>query len=223
MRAQPLPQEMQGFRNQIAQLATTYGIHNLEVLIAPHIGKAVQPGSTNPPQLLIGKELIDAGDEAMLYFLVFRALKLIQANACALSRTAPIDLWPVVAALLSLFADNWQPQGADPKKFAVAQQRIRASLPRNLDDDVPVLALEVIGGIGNRASQLATALHEWGNRTALLAIGDPRAALRALAGGELPEDDAERAKWVTRNAEARDLAVFSVSEKYAQARQALGL
>ncbi len=179
MRAQPLPQEMQAFRGQIAQLATAYGIHNLEVLVAPHIGKVVQPASTNPPQILIGKDLLDAGDEAMLYFLVFRALKLIQANACALSRTAPIDLWPVLAALLSLFADNWQPQGADAKKFGVAQQRVRASLPRNLDDDVPVLALEVIGGIGNRASQLATALHEWGNRTALLAIGDPRAALRA--------------------------------------------
>ncbi|MEZ4373369.1 MAG: hypothetical protein R3B07_21275 [Polyangiaceae bacterium] len=223
MRAQPLPQEMQGFKQQIAQLAMSYGIHNLEVLVAPHIGKAAQPASTNPPQLVIGKELLDAQDEAMLYFLVFRALKLIQANACALSRTAPIDLWPVVAALLSLFADNWQPQGADAKKFAVAQQRIRASLPRTLDDDVPVLALEVIGNIGNRASQLATSLHEWGNRTALLAIGDPRAALRAIAGGEIPDDDAERAKWVTRNAEARDLAVFSVSEKYAQARQALGL
>lgn len=223
MRAQPLPQEMQGFRQQIAQLAASYGVHNLEVLVAPHIGKSVQPASTNPPQLVIGKELLDADDQAVLYFLVFRALKLIQANACALSRTAPIDLWPVLAALLSLFADNWQPQGADAKKFAVAQQRIRATLPRSLDDDVPVLALEVIGGIGNRASQLATALHEWGNRTALLAIGDPRAALRAIAGGELPEEDAERAKWVTRNAEARDLAVFSVSEKYAQARQALGL
>src|SRR5690606_32392653 len=175
----------------------------IEVLPAPGQGMTVTPVSTNPPQIVISKELIDSGDQAVLYFLVFRALKLIQANACALSRTAPIDLWPVLAALLSLFAENWQPQGADPKKFAVAQQRLRASLPRIRDDDVPVLALEVIGSIGNRASQLATSLHEWGSRTGLLAVGDPRAALRAIGGGELPEDDAERAKWVTRNAEAR--------------------
>lgn len=223
MRAQPVPQEAQAFRSQILQLATSFGIHNIDVLIAPGLGMTVTPVSTNPPQIVISKELLDGADQAVLYFLVFRALKLIQANACALSRTAPIDLWPVLAALLSLFAENWQPQGADPKRFAVAQQRLRASLPRNLDDDVPVLALEVIGSIGNRASQLAASLHEWGSRTGLLAVGDPRAALRAIGGGELPDDDAERAKWVTRNTEARDLAIFSVSEKYGQARQALGL
>jgi hypothetical protein len=92
---------------------------------------------------------------------------------------------------------------------------------------VPVLALEVIGNLGNRVSQLGTAIHQWGNRTGLLAVGSPNAALRglALAAGQLagPPPGPERVKWVIRNPEARDLAVFSVSEPYAEARFRLGI
>ena len=96
-----------------------------------------------------------------------------------------------------------------------------------LDDDVPVLAQEVIGSLRNRVSQLGTAMHQGGNRTGLLAVGSPNAALRglALAAGQLagPPAGPERVKWVIRNPEARDLAVFSVSEGYAEARARLGV
>ncbi len=221
LKAQPLPMEAEALRQNLMQLASAFGIGELSVLVAPGQGFTVTPVSSTPPQILIGKELLEAGDDASLYFLVFRALKLIQGRASALARVAPIDLWPTFAAMLGLFAQNFRPQGADAKRFAVATGRLRAALPKQLDEDLPVLALEVIGAIGNRASQLATALHEWGNRTALLAIGDPRAALRALHGGPLLEDEAERMKWIGRS-EARDLVIFSVSEKYGQARTASG-
>jgi hypothetical protein len=97
-----------------------------------------------------------------------------------------------------------------------------------LDGDVPVLALEVIGAIGNRASQLATATHQFGNRAGLLAVGNPSAAIEgiALASGQgkaMPESGPDRLKWIVRNPEARDVAVFSVSDQYAQARASLGL
>jgi hypothetical protein len=97
-----------------------------------------------------------------------------------------------------------------------------------VDDDVPMLALEVIGSIGNRASQLGTAVNEWGNRTSLLATGNPAVAFRsiAFAAGSPsgpPEDPNERLKWIVRNPEARDIAVYSVGDAYAQAREMLGL
>jgi hypothetical protein len=186
------------------------------------------PISSAPPQLVFGQALLDSEDDAARYFLLIRSLKILQGNAAALSRTTPIELWPVLAAFLGSFAPNWIPQGVDAKKLADAQKRIQGSMTPQLEDDVPVLALEVIGAIGNRASLLGTALHQWGNRTALLSAGSLVASLRgvALASGQSaapPKDGAERVKWIVRNAEARDLATFAVGEQYAEARTRLGL
>jgi len=177
---------------------------------------------------VFGQSLLDSEDDAARYFLLIRCLKILQGNAAALSRTAPIDLWPVLAAYLSNFAPNWIPQGVETKKLADAQRRIQAAMPPKVDDDVPVLALEVIGAIGNRASLLGTAIHQWGNRTALLSAGSLVASLRgvAFAVGQAsgpPKDGPERVKWIVRNPEARDLATFGVGEQYAEARSRLGL
>jgi hypothetical protein len=91
-----------------------------------------------------------------------------------------------------------------------------------------MLALEIGGTIGNRASQLGTAINQWANRAALLAVGDPSIALRAIGrsagpGKGLPDEGVERLKWIVRNSEARDLAVFSVSDAYSEARRRVGL
>jgi hypothetical protein len=132
-----------------------------------------------------------------------------------------------MAGLLGLLAPGWTAQGVDARKLADARNRIQAVMPKSIEDDLPTLALDVTGLIGNRASQLATAVYEWGNRAALLAVGDPMAALRAIAlttgGSGPPASGPERIKWIVRNAEARDLAIFSVSEHYAEARRRLGL
>jgi hypothetical protein len=185
------------------------------------------PVSSNPPVIVFGQTLLDQADDAARFFLLMRSLKILQGRASALSRTPPIELPAVVSAFLSMFATNWVPQGVDAKKLADARARLEQAMRGRLDDDVPVLALEVIGSLGNRVSQLGTAVHQWGNRTGLLAVGAPNAAIRglALAAGQLagPPGGAERVKWVIRNPEARDLAVFSVSEPYAEARRRLGI
>jgi hypothetical protein len=227
MRAQPLLASSNPLVAQIQQMATAFGIHNIEVYSSTALGPVCMPVSSAPPRLVLGSVLLENDDSART-FLVLRSLKILQARAATLSRTAPIDLWPVLAAFLSVLSTNWQPQGVDATKFADGQRRISGALPRQLDDDVPVLALEVIGSIGNRASQIGTAINQWGNRAALLAIGSPVAALRgvALASGHLegpPVERVERLKWIVRSPEARDLAVFSVSEQYAEARRRAGL
>ena len=229
IRATPLPSEAALLASQVQQMATAFGIHNVEVYASAALGPTCTPASSAPPRLVLGTELLAADiDETARTFLILRALKLLQARASTLSRTAPIDLWPVLAGMLSVFAPTWQPAGVDAKKVAEHQTRLKAALVRELDTDVPVLAMEVIGSIGNRASQLGTAVNQWGNRTALLALGSPSAALLgvALGGGHPegpPEDASERLKWIVRNPEARDLAVFSVSEQYAEARRRLGV
>jgi tetratricopeptide (TPR) repeat protein len=228
LRTSPLLLTSPAFTSYVQQVAASFGIHELEVLASPALGLACMPISSAPAQVVFGQGLLDSDDDAARYFLLIRCLKILQGNAAALSRTPPVELWPVLAAYLSIFAPNWIPQGVDAKKLSDAQQRIQGAQKGALDDDVPVLALEVIGAIGNRASLLGTALHQWGNRTALLSAGSLVASLRGVAfasglSAGPPKDGPERVKWIVRQPEARDLATFGVSEQYAEARARLGL
>jgi hypothetical protein len=96
------------------------------------------------------------------------------------------------------------------------------------DPNLGALAADIIGNIGNRASTLNTAINSWGNRAALLAIGDPSIALSGIAwaSGNInapPASGKDRVTWIGRNAEARDIAVYLVSDAYADARTQLGL
>lgn len=211
----------------VQNVAQSFGLRGLDVFASPALGPVCLPVSTNPPQIVFGQSLLDHSDDAARFFLLMRALKILQGNAAALSRTPPIELPAVMSAFLSLLAPSWTPQGADAKKLAEARAKLEPHLPNRVDHEVPVLALEVVGGLGNRISQLGTAIHQWGDRTGLLAVGSPSAALRALSlvAGQLqgPPAGPERVKWVIRNPEARDLAVFSVSEAYAEARGRLGV
>jgi hypothetical protein len=101
------------------------------------------------------------------------------------------------------------------------------ALPRNLDPTVGVIALEAAGTLGNQAAMLGPAAHAWANRVALLAVGDPDSALEAIAwarGEEgAPAGSEERAGWIARTAEARELMTFSVTDAYSEARSRLGL
>jgi hypothetical protein len=211
----------------VQDVARAFGFPGVNVLASPVLGATCLPAGSSPPSLVFGQTLLESADDAGRYCLLVRALKVLQGRAATVARTAPIDLWPLMAGLLGLLAPGWTPQGVDARKLADARTRIQAVMPAKLDDDLPTLALEVTGLIGNRASQLSTAVYEWGNRAALLAVGDPLAALRSIAlstgGVGPPASGPERIKWIVRNAEARDLAIFSVSEHYAEARRRLGL
>ncbi len=161
LRAAPLPVSSAAFNSYVQQVGTSFGIRGLEVFVSPALGPVCMPVSSNPPQLVFGQALLDSEDDAARYFLMIRSLKIVQGHAAALSRTAPIELWPVLAAFLSVLAPDWIPQGVDARKLGEAQKRIQAAISQPLDGEVPVLALEVIGAIGNRASLLGTALHQW--------------------------------------------------------------
>ncbi len=228
LRAGPLPGEFAQLQDHVEQVASAFGIDGVEVLVSPALGAICMPVSSAPARVVYGESLLSQGNAVARYFLLIRALKIIQTGATTLARTAPIDLWPLLAGFLNVFAANWEPQGADARKTAQATQRIKQVMTAPLDNDVPMLALEVIGSIGNRASQLSVATNQFGNRAGLLAVGDPASALEgvALAAGQdkgLPPAPPERLRWIVRNSEARDLAIFSVTDQYVQARQALGV
>lgn len=137
-------------------------------------------------------------------------------------------MWPLVAAYLKAFNTTWVPQGVDQGKLTDFYGRVSRALPKGLDAQISLLAAEVIGSIGNRASTLNTVINGWGNRAGLLAAGDLNVAITGIAwaGGHTnqpPPTGKERMTWIGRNAEARELVVFSVSDGYADARTRLGL
>lgn len=228
IRATPLPPPYADTGEHIHQIAVAYGLPSIQVHASNALGAVIVPAGTSPPSLVIGHALLAAQRRDVLTFLVHRALKAIQANASAFSRTAPIDLWPLLAAYLRAFAPTWTPVGVDPQKLADAYGRVTRSMPARLDPQVGVLAADVIGSIGNRASTLNVVVNGWGDRAGLLAMGDPNVALTAIAwaGGHLnapPAEGKDRVTWIGRNAEARELVVFSVSDGYADARARLGM
>jgi tetratricopeptide (TPR) repeat protein len=226
LRAAPLPPTSAEFVRQVEDTAAAFGIPEIEILVSPVLGPTCLAVSGHPARLIYGSALFERGDDAMRFFLLIRALKLVRTRAATLARTAPIELGPTLAGFLSTLAPSYKPEGLDAKKLAEAQRRVREAVTRPFDSEVGLLALEVVGSIGNRASQLATALNQWASRAALLSLGNPLSAMRALslAGGQdLPDTDVERLKFIVRHAEARDVAVFSTSDAYIEARARLGI
>ncbi|MGK3997113.1 hypothetical protein [Sorangium sp. So ce1024] len=227
IRATPLPPQHADITDLARGVGAAYGLPNLQVYMTSALGAVCVPASTSPPRIVLGQALVASPREDVRLFLIHRAVKILQTNASAFSRTAPIDLWPLLAAYLKAFSPAWTPQGADAGRFRDYQGRIDRAMSGGRDPKLGVLAADVIGSIGNRASTLNTAVNGWGNRTAFLAVGDLSIALTGIAwaGGHNnapPAGGKERVTWIGRNAEARDLIVFAVSDGLAEAREQLG-
>lgn len=211
----------------VGAVATVVGLGALQILVSPELGRIAIPLGSNPPALLVGEGLMDVPNERARAFVVVRALKMILARASSLLRGQPGDVATLVSALFTALNPSFVPQGVDPKRVSETSRRLVQALPRNLDPTVGVIALEAAGTLGSQAGALGPSAHAWANRVALLAIGDPNGALDAIAWarGEdaAPTDPEPRAAWIARNAEARELMTFSVTDAYAEARAKLGL
>jgi tetratricopeptide (TPR) repeat protein len=218
----------------VTRAAAAIGLGNVNLLSSAKLGPVCIPVSSSPPTIVMGHAL--ANDERIGAFLALRALKLVRANASALGRTVPGELGVLVSAWLKCFNPDWLPQGINAAALAPAMARIQARLPRNLGADIGVLALEVAGSVATRQATLGPAALAWANRVSFLALGDPNAALDAIASAgspgavgvagparAAPRDPKERSAWVARTPEARDLVAFGVTEAFAEARARLGL
>lgn len=202
-----------------------------EVFVADPLGarclpvaSAREPGG--PHRLVVGPGLAELPEGAR-DFLLLRALKLQQSGMGAFARSRAEDTWPMLAALLMLFAPNWRPADADARKIALARAQIERGLgATGYEDDVPVLVLEAIGGAGGQLSHLGEAGRLMANRAALLGVGSPTATLTAfsaLSDKPLADSGPSRERWLNGHAEARDLLLFAASDAHAEARVRVGL
>ncbi len=226
VRAAPAPASTP-VAEEVRAVAGAYGLPQIQLLISAVLGPICVPARSHPPTIVMGQSLAAQEPSPERTFLIHRAMKVLQANAAVFARTAPIDLWPLLAAYLRVFSPQFTPQGVDAARFQEAFGRLSRALPPGLGHDVGLLSADVIGSIGNRASTLNAAINGWGSRAGLLAVGDSNVALTAIAwaGGNAngpPAVAKDRLTWIGRNAEARDLVIFSVSDAYVDARTRLG-
>ncbi len=223
IRASALPANQSSLAAEVREVAEAYGLAKIQVFSSSVLGPVCVPARAYPPTLVMGHTLVEQAESAERTFLIHRATKVLQANAAVFARTAPIDLWPLLAAYLRAFSRDFAPQGVDAARFTEALNRLQRAIPEGLAADTATLAADVIGTIGNRASTLNSAINGWGSRAGLLATGNPSVALTAIAwaGGNAngpPSSGKDRLTWIGRNAEARDLMIFSVADPYADAR-----
>jgi hypothetical protein len=152
---------------------------------------------------------------------------MLQARTTALGRVSSVEAVPLLAAYLRAFVPQWTPQGPSAAAVSEMGRRLQPGLPRQLDPSVGAMAMEAVGSIGGQLPNIAPATVAWANRAALLAVGDPNAAFEAIAWiqgqAAAPDNAQDRAQWITRTNEVKDLVGFSVSENYAEARSKLSL
>ncbi len=225
--ATAVPPEYGKVAQSIAELSQQMGMGGLQIAMSPRLGRVCLPCTSNPPTLLIGEPLLRATSELARTFLVVRSLKLIYMRASALVRTPSQELSVLIGAWVKAFNPNWVAPGLNANLVAEAGRRLAPGLPRQADPQLGVIALEAAAGLSNLSAGIGGAALLWANRTALLAVGDPGAALEAIAWSlgqdALPQDSEARHSWIARTPDARDLLTFSVSDPYLEARRRGGL
>lgn len=176
-----------------ARFAESLGLRGLQVMSSPSLGSTCVPVAS-PVALVLGEDVARLGSVAV--FLALRALKLLAVRAAALGRVST-NIGPVVSRWLE-------------------------SLEASADHEISAAAAEASATLRGREGSMARNAVSWANRVALLALGDPAAALDAIAAtagltAGAPKDPSERSVWIARTPEALDLVAFGVSEAFAQA------
>lgn len=159
-------------------------------------------------QLVFGERLHEDASNEELDFLIWRNMKLLQARAGVFTRLDPAQSKLAIVAFLSCFVDVNLATDWDTAEFEQIKARISPLIPADLDDDVPILALDALRSLTKSGEHLALAARKWANRTALLATGNINAALSALTrltGQSLASQPALRLRQLADNPETRDL------------------
>ncbi len=218
LRASSLPDDapLSRLANNIAM---AIGLGPMQVLVSPKLGAECIPAGSSPPAIVIGQALV--GTESSAAFMVLRAIKLVSAKASVLARLASADLAILVSAWLKCFNPTWQPQGVNMALVNAMGGRLQPALHRLRGPEIAIIALEAAGTVAAQAGALGPLSIAWADRVALLGLGDPNAALDAIAAsGETavgaPRDPQERAAWIARTPEARDLVAFAVTDAFAE-------
>ncbi|MDX2051059.1 MAG: tetratricopeptide repeat protein [Polyangiaceae bacterium] len=224
LRAEPFGSTELSLEEEVVEISAQLGLPTPTILASPVLGAVCIPTLGAGPLLIVGKSLA-LSEPTVRTFVITRSLKLLMAHTSVLTRLAAIELGPILAALLNLLSPQVHPINVDAAKLASARAKLTPyMLPAS--PELADLAAQVAQTLGNRANQLGILAQQWASRAALLAYGNVNTAMEAIAlsSGQhsLRDLDREaRVRFLMRHNEARELAVFSLSDDYTLARSRL--
>lgn len=212
---------------EVRRLASWFGHDGVRVVASARAGADCLCLPSSPIYVVLGQRLLEHDNPLVREFLIVRALKIAAANACALSRMAPADLWSAVAGFLACFAPAWHADGTDAQRLIAARNKIRPHITTTPDPDLIALTSALSASVLPQAAVLGDAISRWASRVGLLAVGDPSIAVESLwtaanLGHAMPADLDTRVRWLAGSSHARDLVGYGISDAYMEALKRAG-
>ncbi len=209
---------------KIDAVSRGFGLPDPDVVISRAMPLLCLPVGFKPLQIVLGDGIVTTEDEITRKFVLARAVKVCGAKCAVLVRVPPADLKINLDALLHHLNPDHPAPELEPERLDEMTKRLARFLPRKEEAELKQLAIDV-GSVD--VDKLAAAAATWGDRVALLCIGDLSAGLRGVAWTlgqkDPPQDPDELRRWLRDNPAARDLVAFAVSDEYVEARRIAGV
>jgi tetratricopeptide (TPR) repeat protein len=207
-RGDRLPRSGHAVRDIANRVAADLDVRDFEVYVSAALGSKATLELADPLSVCIGTGLTEGVHELSLRFLFARFFKMAQLRLALASRLAPEALAALTAGIVRQFVPDYQPTGVDPAAVGAEAVRMQKLLPRKLAGELHTFALEC-STPSTQLPALSAGLAAAANRAGLLAIGAPGPALAMLERMGL-------------SSEARELALFCVSDELAELRRMVG-
>jgi tetratricopeptide (TPR) repeat protein len=212
---------------KIDAVARGFGLPDPDVVISRAMPLLCLPVGAKPFQIVIGDGIVGTDDDVARRFALARTMKLCGARCASLIRVPAADLKVYLDALLHHLHPEHPAPEIDAERLDEITKRLQRFIPRKDEAELKTLAGQIVAEGAVNVERLAGAASTWGDRVALLAVGDVGAALRGVAWSlgqkEVPKDPEELRKWLMENSAARELLMFAISDTYIEARQRAGV
>jgi tetratricopeptide (TPR) repeat protein len=212
---------------KIDAVARGFGLPDPDVVISRALPLLCLPVGAKPFQIVIGDGIVNTDDDNARRFSLARTMKLCGARCAALVRVPPADLKMYVDALMHHLHEAHAPPEMEAERLEEITKRLQRFVPRKDEAEMRRLAAELEAKGPLDVERIAASASTWGDRVALLAVGDLAAALRGVAWTigqkEVPTDPQAMRDWLRQNPAARDLVLFAISDTYVEARKRSGV
>ncbi len=227
LKAAKLGANQPAMKAKIDAIAHGFGLPDPDVVIARAMPLLCLPVGSKPFQIVVGEAIIASDDEDGRRFALARTMKLCGAHVASLVRVPPAELKIYLDALLHHLVPAHPAPEIEAERLDEMTKRLSRFIPRKDEPELKQIAATLVAEGVPSIDVLAGAAATWGDRVALLAVGDLGAALRGVAwtlGQTAPPSEASAMRqWLAANPAARDLVSFALSDAYLETRARVGL
>jgi len=206
-------------------VAQALGIGEPRVRMTHASGVACVPIGSDPPEVVVGSQLLERTTREQRVFLLARALEVARRGLAPLVRARREELGAWLTALLGgreTRRTRRQPSLGPEER----RRKLIRAIPRRSRDEAESLVLELRGDPGFSVDSVPLAAAALGSRVALILTGDMPSAVGALlelSGQEVPGGVGERLGLIRTLPEAWELVRFAVDDAHFEARTQAGV